>query len=140
MTKDTITLGMQTSRDDNRTGPHVLELRKLLATHCQRRYSPDVLEFALVLRIGGEMQDFNFTGCERVRRNRKEMYITVDLGFPVSEWKGRRDEHIRKFLMDLVEIGIRCCVERLKKDKASVASDDLSSDLASVRELFLSHG
>ena len=74
---DTITLGAQTSGDDDRTSKHVLELRKLLATHCKGPYSEEVTEFALVLRIGGNMQEFNFEGCERIRRNRKEKYITT---------------------------------------------------------------
>jgi len=54
----TITLGMQTSGDDDRTDKHVLELRKLLAVHCKGPYSDEISEFALVLRIGGNMQEF----------------------------------------------------------------------------------
>jgi hypothetical protein len=32
---DTVTLGVQTSGDDDRTDKHVLELRKLLAASCK---------------------------------------------------------------------------------------------------------
>jgi len=78
---DTITLGVQSSGDDDRTGEHVLELRKLLAAHCKGPYSDEISEFALVLRVGGNMQEFDFEGCECIRRNRKDRYITVDLGF-----------------------------------------------------------
>jgi len=76
---DTITLGVQSSGDDDRTGEHVLELRKLLAAQCKGPYSDEISEFALVLRVGGKMQEFDFEGCERIRRNRKNRYVT--LGF-----------------------------------------------------------
>jgi hypothetical protein len=57
---DTITLGVQSSGDDDRTAKHVHELRKLLATSCKGPYSKEISEFALVLRIGGKMQEFDF--------------------------------------------------------------------------------
>jgi len=100
---DTITLGVQSSGDDDRTDKHVLELRKLLAASCKGPYSEEVSEFALVLRIGGNMQEFDFEGCERIRRNRKEKYITVDLGFPSRRWKGVTDIEIRRYLAEIVE-------------------------------------
>jgi len=92
----TITLGVQTSREDNRTEKPILEMRQLLALHCKGPYSPDIREFALILRVGGEMQEFKFEGCERIRRSRKEKYITVDLGFPSSRWKGATDSSISR--------------------------------------------
>jgi len=60
---DTITLGVQSSGDDDRTSEHVLELRKSLAAHCKGPYSAEISEFALVLRIGGNMQEFDFEGA-----------------------------------------------------------------------------
>lgn len=50
----TITLGVQTSREDDRTEKYVLEMRRLLATQCQGPYSSEIQEFALILRIGGD--------------------------------------------------------------------------------------
>jgi hypothetical protein len=91
----TITLGVQSSGDDDRTAKHILELRRSLATHCKGPYSEEISEFALVLRIGGNMQEFDFEGCERIRRNRKDKYITVDLGFPSRRWRGVPDSEIR---------------------------------------------
>src|SRR5690242_11488441 len=96
-----ITLGMQTSRDDDRTNKHVLEIRKLLAMKCVGPYSEEIAEFALILRIGGDMQEFDFENCERIRRNRKEKYITVDLGFPSYRWRNRTDGQIRQYLADI---------------------------------------
>lgn len=133
-----VTLGAQTSGEDNRTMEHVLELRRILAEQCTRPYCPSVDEFALILRIGGEMQEFEFEGCERIRRNRKERYITVDLGFPSSQWKRRSDDHIRRFLLRAVQEGLLCCVRRLEKDKEPVEVANLQSDLSKVADLFLS--
>src|ERR1700743_2755605 len=93
---DTVTLGMQTSGDDDRTDTHVLALRKLLAANCVGPYCDEIAEFALILRIGGNMQEFDFEGCERIRRNRKEKYITVDLGFPPHRWRNRSNAEIRQ--------------------------------------------
>jgi hypothetical protein len=133
---DTITLAMQTSGDDDRTGTHVLVLRKLLAAKCVGPYSEEVSEFALILRIGGNIQEFDFEGCERIRRNRKEKYITVDLGFPSYRWRNRPDHEIRRYLGDIVETGLLCCLDRLKKDKTRV-SPRLMEDFAEVKKLFL---
>jgi hypothetical protein len=135
-THDTITLAMQTSGDDDRTDTHVLALRELLATKCIGPYSEEISEFALILRIGGNMQEFDFEGCERIRRNRKEKYITVDLGFPSHRWRNRSDDEIRLYLANIVETGLLCCLNRLKKDKASV-SPRLMEDFAEVKKLFL---
>jgi hypothetical protein len=94
--RETITLGVQTSGDDNRTGIHVLELRKLLMARCKGPYSRGIAEFAPHIEDRGNMQEFDFEGCRRIRRNRKSKYITVDLGFPSYRCKNASDCEIRK--------------------------------------------
>ena len=133
----TITLGVQTSREDDRTDKPVLEMRRLLATYCQGPYSPEIRQFALILRIGGEMQEFNFEGGERIRRNRKQKYITVDLGFPSNRWKGATESGIREYLAEAVETGLLCCIRRLETDKSPVDSARFMGDFAKVKQLFL---
>jgi hypothetical protein len=137
MTKATITLGVQTSREDDRTEAPVLEMRKLLASLCNGPYSPDIVEFALILRIGGCMQEFSFEGCERIRRNRKERYITVDLGFPSNRWRGKSDCEIREYLAEAIETGLLCCVKRLEADKTTINLEMLMKDFAKVKQIFL---
>jgi hypothetical protein len=132
-----ITLGAQTSEGDDRTDKPILEMRRLLASHCRGPYSPEIREFALILRVGGEMQEFDFEGCDRIRRNRKEQYITVDLGFPSGRWKGATDAEIRAYLAEAVETGLLCCIRRLEKDKTPVDSDKLMSDFRKAKQLFL---
>ena len=137
MASQTITLGMQTSGEDHVTEPHVIALRKLLAAHCNGPFSDDVQEFAPILRVGGVMQEFDFVGCERLRRNRKAAYITVDIALPSKEWKGRSDLHIRRYLLKVVEMGLRCCLDRLRKDRVTVKAEKLLEDFSRVKELFL---
>ena len=83
------------------------------------------------------MQEFDFEGCDRIRRNRKEQYITVDLGFPSSRWKRATDAEIRAYLAEAVETGLLCCIKRLEKDKTPVNSDRLMADFRRVKQLFL---
>lgn len=134
---EAITLGAQTSAEDDKTMKHVTELRRLLAARCIGPYSPDIAEFALVLRIGGNLNDFDFEGCERIRRNRKQKYITVDVGFPSRRWKRATDLEIRRFLVEAVETGLLCCVQRLEKDRTAVDGSRLLADYAVVRREYL---
>lgn len=86
----TVTLGAQASREDDRTDKHILDMRRLLARHCPGPYSPEIREFALILRIVGEMQEFDFEGCDRIRRNKENKYITLDLAFLLAVGRARR--------------------------------------------------
>jgi hypothetical protein len=90
-----------------------------------------------VLRIGGNMQEFDFEGCERIRRNRKDKYITVDLGFPSLRWRGVANNEIRKYLIEIIETGLLCCIHRLKKDKVKVREVALMSDFAKAKRDFI---
>jgi len=48
------------------------------------------------------MQEFNFEGVSEFERNRKQKYITVDLGFPSNRWKGATELGIREYLAEAV--------------------------------------
>jgi hypothetical protein len=114
-----------------------MQLRRLLALHCQGPYSPEISEFALILRIGGDLQEFDFEGCDRLRRNRKQKYITADLGVPTYRWRGVSDLALRTYLLETVETGLLCCIRRLEKDKSSIDSAKLLADFVKVKQLFL---
>lgn len=132
-----ITLGAQTSVEDDKTMKHVIALRKLLAARCTSPYSVDIAEFALILRVGGNLNEFDFEGCERIRRNRKQKFITVDIGFPSRLWKNAADAEIKRFLAEAVETGLLCCLQRLEKDRTPVDLSRLLSDYALVKRDFL---
>src|ERR1700683_2609966 len=133
----TVTLGMQTSELADRAHDSILELRKLLAHYCQGPYSPEISEFSLVLRVGGKFREFDFEGCDRLRRNRKQKYITADLGVPTHRWRDVSDTAFRSYLIETVETGLLCCVRSLERDKTPIDSGKLMEDFAKVKQLFL---
>jgi hypothetical protein len=118
---------------------HAIDLRKLLAldANCKGPYCPEIDEFALLFRIGGELQEFDFEGCENIRRNRKGRHIQVDLGFPSYRWRGASDQEIRQYFAHAVETGLLCCIRRLEKDKTPVDSERLMSDFSRAKKIFL---
>ena len=132
-----MTLGLQTSQDDIPISEYVLELRELLAKHCGGPYCDEIKEFALILRVGGALQEFEFEGCERIRQNRREQYITVDLGVPSYRWKSLSRQELREYLVETVKTGLLCCLERLARDKIQVNSGRLISDLIVVQDSYL---
>jgi hypothetical protein len=134
---ETITLGAQTSGDDNRTQIHVLRMRKILAEYCVGPYSSEVKEFALILRIGGAMNDFDFEGCDRIRRGKKDGYISVDVGFPANHWRSRSDAYIREYLAEAVETGLLCALRRLEKDRVRVDAQRLLDHFQVAKSHFL---
>jgi hypothetical protein len=64
-------------------------------------------------------------------------YIAIDLGFPSRRWRGVSDSETRKYLSDIVETDLLCCLSRLKKDKAQVQESALMNDFAKAKRLFL---
>ena len=100
--------------------------------HCKGPYSDEIDEFALILRIGGQMQEFDFEGCERIRRSRKHRYITVDLGFPSRRWK--RVTETSKYFAELVETGLLCFARRLTKTGLKSTLQRLISDFGAARK------
>lgn len=113
-------------------------MRRLLHEYCVGPYSPLVREFALVLRVGCDMQEFDFEGCERIRRNVKKSYITLDLGLPSYRWKTASERGLWEYLADVVEIGLLCCIRRLEKDKTPVNGEKLMNDFRKAKQQFLS--
>jgi len=136
---DTITLGVQAGDPtaDAKTKPHYIELRKLLAATCVGPYSPEVDEFAIVLRIDGEFFDFDFEGLEKLRRRKKDRYITVDIGVPERRWKEVTAADLRRYLADQVGDALQAFVERLKKDKVAIEDAALRADYQRVRDQYL---
>lgn len=122
---------------DDVMAPHIVALSKLLGTHCKGNYNPEVDTILLRLFVDGELDQWRFEGCQRLRRNRKKRYIAVDIGMPRARWEGMPPSKIRKYLSDSVAQAITLCVERLKKDKSVVDSETLFRDYAKVRVEYL---
>lgn len=138
--KATVTLGVQTGDlpSGEATQPHYFPLRRLLAELCRGPYSPDVNEFALILRIDGDIYHWEQEGCDRMRRSKKDRYITIDIYVPRHRWEGVSGIEIRRYLATCVEDAFRRMIGKLQKDKVSVEGDALLRDFATVKEQYLS--
>lgn len=82
------------------------------------------------------MQEFS-EGCDRIRRSRKNKFITADIGFPSHQWRGRSDKYIREALANAVETGLLCCLMRLERDKRTVDREQLLADFSRAKSAFL---
>ena len=138
--KPTVTVGVQAGDvpADQATNPHIRPLRQLLQAHCRGPYSPDVDEFSLVMRIDGAIDHWEKEGCDRMRRSKKERYITIDIYVPRARWEDVSGSEIRHYLAACVEDAFRRMIGKLQRDKVSVDGDALLRDLATVKEQYLS--
>ena len=135
----TITLGVQSGGADagEQTEPHFYPLRKLLQTQCRGPYSQEVDEFSLILRIDGDIDHWEQEGCDRMRRSKKERYITIDIYVPRHRWQGVSGDEIRRYLAACVEDAFERMIAKLKKDKVAVDGDALLRDFAVVKAAYL---
>ncbi|HPH28499.1 MAG TPA: hypothetical protein PLA87_16735 [Pseudomonadota bacterium] len=139
-TKPTVIVGVQAGDvpASRSTDPHIRPLRKLLQAHCQGPYSPDVDELSLVMRIDGDIDHWEQEGTDRMRRSKKERYITIDIYVPRARWEGVSGLQIREYLVACVEEAFRKMIDKLQRDKVAVDGDALLRDFATVREQYLS--
>ena len=135
----TITLGVQSGGAEagEQTEPHFYPLRKLLQTQCRGPYSQEVDEFSLILRIDGDIDHWEQEGCDRMRRSKKERYITIDIYVPRHRWQGVSGDEIRRYLAACVEDAFERMIAKLKKDKVAVDGDALLRDFAVVKAAYL---
>jgi hypothetical protein len=117
--------------------PHTLKLRKLLSNYCLKDYCKEIDEITPIFRIDGKLDKFNFRGCEKLRLQKKQRYITVDVGFPQSEWENKSEEQIKKFIYNSYLEAITLILIRLKKEKIEIKSAELLADLETVKKDFL---
>ena len=117
--------------------PHLIELRKLLNKYCNTVYSPEINEFALVARVSGKIWYWDFEGCQKLRFNRKEKYLTIDIGIPENKWKDADSLSIRKYIFDNLQSGLLQIIKRLKKEKNQIDEECLLLDLEKVEKVFL---
>lgn len=138
--KPTVIVGVQAGDvpSDRATDPHIRPLRKLLQAHCRGPYSPDVDEFSLVIRIDGDINHWEKEGCDRMRRSKKERYITIDIYVPRERWVGVEGIEIRNYLAACVEDAFRKMIGKLQRDKVLIDGSALLNDFAIVREQYLS--
>ena len=135
----TITVGVQTGDvpSGRATDPHIVVMRDLLQTHCRGPYSAEVDEFSLVVRVDGDIWHWEQEGCDRMRRSKKDRYITIDIYVPRQRWQGVSGDEIRRYLAACVADAFGRMIAKLKKDKVSVDGDALLRDFAAVKAAYL---
>ncbi|MDA8212700.1 MAG: hypothetical protein M0021_12595 [Clostridia bacterium] len=137
--KAVITFGSQMG--DNKAAEavqlHLIKLRKLLKKYCKEPYSDVINEFAPIARVDGEIWHWDFEGCQKLRLNRKERYITIDIGVPRNRWEGISPLEIRKYLIENLRQALILMVNKLKKEKIFVDEGRLFQDFAKVEQEYL---
>lgn len=119
------------------TQPHFGPLRNLLEEHRRGPYSTEVDEFELVLRIDGDIDHWEQEGSDRMRRSKKERYITIDIYVPRKRWEGVSGLEIRRYLAACTEEALHKMIGKLRRDKVAVDGDALLRDFATLKERFL---
>jgi len=131
MASATVTLGVQSGDvpSSETVMPHVMPLRQFLKRNCVGPYGPDIEEFAIVLRISGDLWSFEGDGPERFRINRKGKYITADIVMLKNRWDGVSTDEIRFFLATSIRSTIQTMVDKLIHAGIAVDSLRLLGDL-----------
>lgn len=134
-----VTVGAQMGdkRASNVVTPHFMALKRMLNRFCAKEYSREVREFAFVLRVDGEIWHWNLEGCDRMRRSKKDRYITIDVYVPRRRWDGVEDTEIRKYLAECFSEGLQRMISKLEQDKVAVDGDALLEDFAAAKTHYL---
>ena len=115
--------------EDGGLGDIKIDLWKQFMRHCKNSYCPAIAHYALVLRIGGEFQDYGPESIEKMRRNKADKTIGVDIVIPQKIWHGRTRNELRDYLAKQVKASLKLCVTRLRKDKEPVDEDSLFREI-----------
>lgn len=134
-----ITVGAQMGdkRASNAVTPHFMALKQSFNQFCAGPYSSEVAEFALVLRVDGDIWHWNRSGCDRMRRSKKDRYITIDIYVPKERWDGVGDIEVRRYLVATAEEALQKMLDKLRRDKAPIEADALLTDLAKAKKHYL---
>lgn len=73
---------------------HLRALKHAFAAYRDRSYSAEIDQFSFVLRVDGAVRSWGFTGTDAMRYNRKERYVTADIGVPKTWWEALPPETV----------------------------------------------
>jgi len=116
--------------------PLVFELNRLLEQGCSREYFTPSIDIVLSLRVSGEIADFGFDGCDRLRKNQKKKLLTMDIGVPSARWRNASECQLRSLLVEYLTEAIELCAGKLESENQDVKSLELRHDLDRVRNEF----
>lgn len=137
--QDVVTLGADVGGKDAHaaTHEHIIVLRKLLRQECSGPYSTTIKEFALVLRIDGEVQSWGKSGVEGVALRKNNSFATADIFVPRNVWAGDSSHNLRSFLADEVMNAVAKIGRCSQSKKVDLSIDRLSYDVDTAVRQFL---
>lgn len=126
-----ITIGIQSGDAYARGyfGPLHSALNKNFRKFLTGKYCKVINEFYMAFRVSGKLVDFESEGPERMRYMSKRNYISIDLVFPESSWKGQDPREVHQLIISGVEECLRLMIERAVKEKEVVDLDGLQRDI-----------
>ena len=103
-------------------------------------YSPDVKEFAFLLRIDGQIHRYTemwqIRGAQKARRKRD--WIEVEIGIPEEWWREANSDGYKKRLAEEVEAGLKSMIDVLQAKKRRIDGQGLLNDWSRIKALYLS--
>jgi hypothetical protein len=103
-------------------------------------YSPEVKEFAFLLRIDGRIHRYTemwqIRGAQKARRKRD--WIEVEIGIPEEWWRQANSDGYKRRLVEEVEAGLRSMIDVLQAKKRRIDGQALLNDWNRVKASYLS--
>lgn len=125
------------SRETNIFSQARIKLNELSDKYMTDKYFATIKELSIIFRISGNSVDFESEGPERMRYQKKDCYITIDLVFPEMSWKGFSSKTVKKLIRDRVEECLELLIERAEKAKESTNPEGLRRDIDKVLSVFM---
>jgi len=102
-------------------------------------YSPDVKEFAFLLRIDGRIHRYTemwqIHGAQKAKRKRD--WIEVEIGIPEEWWLEAEGDGYKRRLADAVEAGFLSMIDVLRAKERQINADALLEDWHRIKVSYL---
>lgn len=105
--------------------PHFFGLKKGFRGAGDLIPCDSIRQVAFILRVDGDIVQFNFEGCERIDLNLRKKYISIDVGVPMACWKDRSDVEIAQYLASVLPDGLEQMLARLRAEKIACDEDQV---------------
>lgn len=135
---ESITLGADVGGKDAHlaTHEHILALRKLLRQDCHGVYSYAIKEFALVLRVDGEIQAWGKSGVDGVKMGKKNSFVTADIFVPKEVWS-ESAHGFREFIASGFQVAIEEIIKYAQGRGVDLSAEILRRDVGVALEKYL---
>jgi hypothetical protein len=129
--KNTFSMGAQIGGPDYlATAQHQEQQLRNAFNQWIGNYSPDVKEFAFLLRIDGSIHRYTemwqIRGAQKAKLKRN--WIEVEIGIPQEWWLQSRDDKYKRRRAEEVESGFRSMIEVLQSKKRRIDAERLLED------------